>query len=212
MIIYAVYILKNNGTVLVSEYYQSESNLPELSLMGSLITSLKGFTSKALQNDMKTIESQGLVFHVRSFGSFSVIVVTNLSKAPTDVIQEIGLSFLKDYGEDLLETETGSKTYDSFQKTLKNIIAFYTFDETNSLMPFRSLSPQEIFDLPAELQQVALTVLSMGEGTIEQIKEEIKVNISNLAERLEKLQKLGYLGKKVTVTNTIFFCAIYSSI
>ena len=70
---------------------------------------------------------------------------------------------------------------------------------------------RDIYDLPLELQPVALTMLSLGEGTIKEIAHESNIKIKDLQLRLEQLQHLGYLGKKEKKVEkeAIFFCLTY---
>ena len=43
MIVYAVYIIKNDGSPLLAEYFRSEEDLPNSVLLGGLVTAIKGF-------------------------------------------------------------------------------------------------------------------------------------------------------------------------
>lgn len=206
MIIYAVYLFKSDGRPIVYEHFQSKANLPNVQLLGGLVSALKGFTAEILQNDMKTLGVQGVVYHIRSFGFFNVILVTNENKDPIDIIQEIGLSFMKDFGEDMLDEKIRVDKYYSFKDTIKKIVGIHSFDESHSLIPTKKLSPQEILSIPKDLQKLSLIMLSISEGTIENIKKESNGSIDNLEGKIEQLQQLGYIGKKMVKNIPVFFC------
>lgn len=209
MIIYAVYIIKNDGRPILSEYFQSEDELPSDVLLGGLVTALKGFTTEVLQHDMNTIEVEGVAYHIRSFGFYNVVLVTNLKKEPDDIIQEVGLQFMKQYGEDMLDKSIRVDKFYPFKKIIKDIVGVHSFDESNSIKPAKMLNTEEIFNLPNELQQVALTMLSIRDGNLEEIKEECDNKIIQLESKLEKLKTLGYLGTKSVNNETRFFCITY---
>lgn len=209
MIIYAVYIIKNDGSPLLSEYFQSEENLPNSVLLGGLVTAIKGFTTEVLQDDMRTIEVEGLAYHVRSFGFYNIVLVTDLSKEPGKIIQELGLRFMMMYGEEMLEKANRVDKFTPFKDTIKEIIGIQSFDESGSIKPSKILNTKEIFDLNNDLQAVALAMISLGEGTISQIAEESEIGERDLEQKLDQLQKLGYLGKKTKNEMKVYFCTTY---
>ena len=209
LIIYAVYIIKSDGRPIISEYFQSEEDLPSEMLLAGLVTALKGFSSEVLQNEMSAIEVEGVAYHIRSFGFYNVVLVTNLKKEPGDIIQEVGFRFMKQYGEDMLDKNIRVDKYAPFKKTIKDIIGIHSADESSSIKPAKLLSPQEIFGLPVELQPVAIAVLSIKEGTVDEIASETDKKIDNLGIKLEKLQNLGFVGTKTKNNQKVFFCVTF---
>ena len=209
MIIYAVYIIKSDGRPIVSEYFQSEDDLPSETLLAGLVTALKGFSSEVLQNEMNAIEVEGLAYHIRSFGFYNVVLVTNLKREPQEIIQDVGFRFMKQYGDDMLDKSIRADKYLPFKQIIKEIVGYHSVDESSSIKPSKLLSPGEIFDLPVELLQVAIALLAIKEGTAEEIAVESDERINNLSDKLEKLRKLGYIGVKNKENKKIFFCATH---
>lgn len=208
MIIYAVYIIRSDGRPIVSEYFQDEDDLPGETLLAGLVTALKGFSSEVLQNEMNAIEVEGFAYHIHSFGFYNVVLVTNLKREPQEIIQDIGFRFMKQYGDDMIDNPIRPDKYLPFKKIIKQIVSYHSVDETSSIKPSKLLSPGEIFDLPVELQQVAIAVLAIKEGTAEEIAVESEGKINNLIDKLEKLRKLGYIGVKSKENQKLFFCVI----
>ena len=211
MIVYGVFIIKSDGTPLLTEYFQSKEDLPDSAMLGRFFIAIKGFADSILKNEISTIEVEGLAYHVRNFGFFNVIIVTDLSENPDNVLQDVGFRFMKQFSEEMLNAETRLDKFYSFRKTLEEIIEFYSFDKSQSIKPTKFLNTRDIYDLPLDLQPVALTMLSLGEGTIKEIANESNIKIKDLKLRLEQLQHLGYLGKKEKKKEkeAIFFCLTY---
>ena len=211
MIVYGVFIIKSDGTPLLTEYFQSKEDLPDNSLLGRYFIALKGFTDTFLKNEIKTIEVEGLAYHIRNFGFFNVVIVTNFGEQAGAILQDIGFRFMKQFSEDLLETDTRLDKFLSFRSVLEELIDFYSFDKSQSIKPTKVLNTKDIYDLPYDLQPVALTMLSLGEGTVKEIANESNIKIKDLQVRLERLQNLGYIGKKEKKKEkeAIFFCLTY---
>ena len=118
---------------------------------------------------------------------------------------------MKQFSEDLLETDTRLDKFLSFRSVLEELIDFYSFDKSQSIKPTKVLNTKDIYDLPYDLQPVALTMLSLGEGTVKEIANESNIKIKDLQVRLEKLQSLGYIGKKENKNKkeASYFCLTY---
>ena len=146
---------------------------------------------------------------MRSFGFYSVILVTDLTKGPGNIIQELGFRFMKRYGENMLDKATRLDKFSPFKETIREIIGLQSYDESGSIKPSKILNTKDIFELPVDLQPIALAMISIGEGTVSQIAKESEVEINELQQKLIQLQKLGYVGKKTKDESTLFFCTTY---
>ena len=208
MIIYAVYIIKKDGVTILSEHFQSEEELPNNLLLGGLLGAIQTFSKETLGDEMKTIESEGLAYHIRSFGFYLIALITDLNKEPDSLIQELGLRFMRMYGEDLLDNSARVDKFYPFKNIIREILG-KSYDETNSIKPSKVLNTKEIFELSSELKPVALALISLGEGTINEIAKESDLDITEAEDRLIILQKKGYIGKKEKNKETLYFCSSF---
>ena len=206
MIIYAIILIKNNGTPILTQYFQSEEDMPDISSLGRLLHIVKGFTNEILHEDMKTIKLESLAYHIKYFGLFSIVAITNVSDRPSKIIWNIGFRFMKDFGEDLVEKDVRIDKFVPFKETISNIIKSTSFDESCSIKPSKVFSTSDMFDLPVDLQKIALTMIFLGEASLKDILKEVKLDEKEIAPKLNQLLKLGYLGKKARNNEIIFFC------
>lgn len=204
MIIYAVYIVKKDGVTLLSEHFQSEEELPNNLLLGGLLGAIQTFSKETLGDEMKTIESEGLAYHIRSFGLYLIALITDLNKEPDNLIQELGLRFMRMYGEDVLENPSRIDKFYPFKTIIREILG-KSYDETNSLKPSKLLNTKEIFELSGDLKPVALAMLSLGEASIAEIAEESNLKEDETEARLMVLQKEGFVGKKERENKIFYF-------
>lgn len=204
MIIYAVYIIKKDGVTILSERFQSAEELPNQMLLGGLLGAIQTFSLETLGEEMKTIESEGLAYHIRSFGLYLIALITDLNKEPDDIIQELGLRFMRMYGEQILENGSRVDKFYPFKDIIREVLG-KTYDETASIKPSKVLNTKEVFELPSELKPVALAILTLGEGTLEEISKETELSLEDTKLLVQLLQKKGYLGKKEQNNKVLYF-------
>jgi hypothetical protein len=196
--------------MLLSEFFQSKKSVPDVFLLGGLLTALQGVATEITSSpsEMNSFEVGGISYHIQSFAFFRIVVVTNFAESPIEIIQSLGLRFIKDYRDELVEENTNLKTYSPFIKTIREVVKEKsTIDETRTLNPTKILDTAEIFELPQELHSTALAVLTLEEGTVEQIAKEIGEQEDITTNNLVSLQKYGFIGKKIIDQNIIYFCS-----
>jgi hypothetical protein len=211
MIIFAVYIVSVKGKILFSENFHSKDEIPNEVLLGGLVNALQGVAMEMSKgnSEMKTIEIEGLSYHFRSFGFYRVVLVTDVSKRPESIIQTVGLRFMKEFGEEIEEDQFDKLPSDRFQKILFEIIGKdFVSDESKLIRPTKKFGTGEIFDLPHKLQSTAIALLSLQEGTMDEIALESGLNKDIIQENLFSLQELGYVGNRSKNGNILFFCSL----
>ena len=197
MIIYAVYIVGDDGRTLLAEYFQSTENLPDSVLVGGLFTALQGFSQEVLDGSsgIKTLEIDNVSYHVKSFGLYRIIIVTNTGKEPDSLLQMLGLRFMKQFGEALSEALADNiKIFEPFRDIIKEIIDTEIIDKSGSIKPSKMLSTSEIFNLDPHLHDTALAMLSLEEATVTDIVRETEQKREKIKNNLAELVKAGYLG------------------
>ncbi|MHA2075806.1 MAG: hypothetical protein ACW97X_14390, partial [Candidatus Hodarchaeales archaeon] len=152
---------------------------------------------------------EGLCYHIRSFGLIRIVLVTNLSRTPEEVLQRLGLRFMKQYGETLIDWDSNLDVFLPFKETIKEIIEHgTTIDVSKSIIPSKKLSPSEIFSLPHYLQATALAIISLERGTIQEIADETdEESLQTIQTNLSSLLELGFIGKSKTNEKDIYFCS-----
>ncbi len=210
-IIYAVYLLTEDGKTILSENFQADDVIPNEVLLGGLLTALQQVTTEMIQqqSEMKSIEIEGLSYHIRSFGLIRVVLITDVPKTPEEVIQTLGLRFINDYGDILAQEEFNSGIFNPFRATIQEIMKKVVgYNHSKSIKPSKRLNTGEIFGLPHHLQSTALAMVSLEEGTITDIAIESGEKETIIKKNLAILKKKGFIGTKKKKRKTIYFCAI----
>ncbi|MFX1517348.1 MAG: hypothetical protein ACFFC6_13675 [Promethearchaeota archaeon] len=158
---------------------------------------------------MQSIEIEGLSYHIRSFGFFRLVLVTDVPKTPEDIIQMVGFRFIKEYGEVLMDWDSNLSIFTPFQETLREIIQTETStDDSKSIRPSRKLSTGEIFQLPPHLQKTALAMISLEQGTLSEISEESGEKKRTVRKNINTLQEMGFIGTRQDKKTITYFCSI----
>lgn len=216
-IIYAVYVLNEEGKTLLSEHFQSTEDIPNEVLLGGLFTALQSMTRDMTTKDteMKSVEIEGLSYHIRSFGLIRIVLVTNVPKTPEDIMQRLGLQFINEYGDVLTQAEFNLNTFNPFKNTIQDIMKqLVGYDVSKSIKPSKRLNTGEIFGLPHHLQATALALVTLEEGTINDIALESGEEANVIEKNLATLKEKGYIGtkkqekKKGGKKKTVYFCTI----
>ena len=211
MIIYAIYIIKNDGKPILCERFHSNYDMPNDMLLSGLFIALNGFSRDILNRDINTIILEDLCYHIHSFAYCTIVLVTDLNCVKKNsLLEEVGYRFIKSYGEKILEKDFRTEKFIPFKKIINEIIKAedLSFDESNSINPSKLLGTAEIFELPYDLKPVALAILALGEATLNQIADECdhNNNVLELEPKVAKLQKLGYIGSITKDRVQHFFC------
>lgn len=214
MIVYGVYITTDDGRTVLTEHFQSTKALPDELLMGAFFTSLQIMADEMTHkhSEIKSVQIEGFAYHIRSFGFCNIIIATDSVEAPEDLIQMLGLRFMNDFGETLVGRWSLLSTFVPFKKTLHEVIRKETsiLDDSKSIEPTKKLDSAEIFSLPHHLHATALAMVSLQEGTVEEIAHESNADADVTEENLFSLKEMGLIGGKTHNGKMTFFCSITS--
>ncbi len=210
MIVYALYIIDEGGRPLLSQYFQSSDDVPNEVLFGALFTAFKDLAADVTTQkswEMKTLGIERLFYHTKSFGPFNVVIVTNTQKGPENLLQTIGLRFMKEHREEILQDFlVDFRLFDPFKEIIQEMFQAETLvDESGKLSPTKRFSVGGIFDLPPDLQTTALALITLEEGTLEDISKECGENQVQTTKSLNSLQKMGFIGRKEKEGKQLFF-------
>ena len=210
MIGYAVYVISMDARPIVSEKFQSAKSIPDETLLAGLLTAVQGVAAEMTKKEDAEINSimiDNLSYHFKSFGQYQIVLVTDLPESPENVLQKIGLRFMKEYGETLLNGSLDQKKYKPFINSINEIVKDEMItDDAKMINPTKKFSSGELYQLPEELQPTALAMISLKEGNAEQVAEESGKNLKETKIYLEKLQQIGLIGKKLGEV-PLYFCS-----
>jgi hypothetical protein len=210
MIIYAVYIITESGELMYSESFQTMKNMKDLDLVSGLLTALRMFANEVTHADVKAFEVEGLTYHFQSFDLFYVVLVTSSMEEPQVYLHQLGLRFMKKYGENYLTIKDKALDYscfDTFKGDIAEVLGSIV-DVSSSINPTKKLTTAEIFNLPIETQKVALVILEIEQGTVEDIIREGNLEKLDTIEVLNKLVEIGFIGLKADDGKEVYFCTI----
>jgi hypothetical protein len=211
MIIYAVFVITDDGRTILSEQFQSIEDTKSDILFGGVFTAIQYMTAAMTDSDaeINSIEIEGLSYHTRSFGSFRIVVVTDVPDSPEEIVQTIGLRFINNFGDILTQRDFNLNLFKPFKKEIHEIISEETvIDESRSIKPTLKLRTAEIFSLPNHLQSTALALVSIEKGSIGDIVRESGEPLAKTEKDLITLQNMGFVGIKQINRETTYFCSL----
>lgn len=198
MIVYAIYyVITEDGRTILSQNFHSVEGISDGVLLGGVFTALQTVTKLMTGSDaeINSIEMEGLSYHIRSFGLIRIVLVTDIPKKPEEIIQILGFRFLNEYGDILMQTDFNLNIFDPFKDTIQEVIPQKAIiDESKLIKPSLKLGTGEIFNLPFHLQNTALALVSLGEGTMNDIAQESCEIFTDTKKHLLSLQKYGICG------------------
>ena len=211
MIGYAVYIISMDGTPLVSEKFQAAESIPNESLLAGLLTAVQGVASELVSKDSQiaSMNIDNLSYHFKSFGRYQIVLVTDLIETPKAVLQKLGLLFMKEHGEELLDQTIDTQVFESFTHTIRDVISSVLLTDTSrKIIPTRKFGPGELYNFPEDLRSIALALIALREGSLNDIAHESQKSKKIAQKSLQTLQEMGFVGKKISGKDSIYFCSI----
>ncbi|MFX0124442.1 MAG: hypothetical protein ACFFAE_12440 [Candidatus Hodarchaeota archaeon] len=211
MIIYAVFVIMDDGRTILSEQFQSAEGVRDSILFGGVFTAVQYLTAAMTDSDaeISSIEIEGLSYHTRSFGSIRIVIVTDVPENPKEIIQTLGFRFIKEFGDVLLQRDFNLNIFKPFKKEIHEIVQEKTvIDESRSIKPTLKLRTAEIFSLPNRLQTTALALISLEKGTIRDIARESGEKITEVRKNIKTLQNMGFVGMRQIKGKITYFCSL----
>jgi hypothetical protein len=137
------------------------------------------------------------------------VLVTDLPETPDHVIHKLGLRFMKDHGEQLIDLGMiNEDDFKPFEDIIKEILQEeMTIDESNLINPTRKFSSSELYELDESLQPTALAMIAIREGTVDQIAKESGLDKEATFQNINELQTKGLIGKKLAEGEITYFCS-----
>ena len=117
---------------------------------------------------------------------------------------------MKEHGECVLDIGVISDSdFKSFKRVIKEIIMEgFIVDESNLINPTKKFSTGELYILDSTLQQTAIALIALKEGTINEIAQESGLTIEVTSTHIHQLQEKGLIGEKFFEEEIKYFCSI----
>lgn len=202
MVLYAVYLITNDGREMMSEIFQSPKNIPNNAILSALLTAFQAMSEDLTKKPgaAEQLNLSGLNYHIQFFGNFQVVLVTDRDSRPSKVLSTLGWRFFKNYAE-VLTTWTGNQSlFDNFRSDIREVVMKHLdVDMTSSLDPTKILDTATIFDMDSNLRPTALAILTLEKASLIEILDEVNIEEELLLTHLEELKEQGYVGVKERV-------------
>ncbi|MHA2253189.1 MAG: hypothetical protein ACXAD7_22700 [Candidatus Kariarchaeaceae archaeon] len=207
MILYAAYIITIDGREILSEIFQSPENVPNQSILSGLLSAFSYMSQDLTQQEgaAEKLSLSGLIYHIRNYGDFMVVIVTDADNAPSKILDSIGWRFLQDYGEELDSWRGNQTIFEDFRGIIDDIVHKY-IDESRSVDPSKKLDTASIYHLPKEIQATALAITTLETASIAEVAEEVQIDPTIVGEYLQTLHKDGYIGVRQKDEGLVYFC------
>ena len=211
MLVYAVFVISSDGRIIISENFHSLEGIPDDIILRGVTTAIQDFTSEKAKQDteISSIDFKDLSYHVRSFGFFRIILVTDIPKNPEEIMQILGFRFINEYGNVLMQTDYNLSLFNQFKDTIEEVFPEERIvNKDKFIKPTLKMGVGEIFNLPTHLQKTALSLLSLQQSSIEEIIQDSGDSHADTERNLLSLQNMGFVGCKQVNGKTIYFCSI----
>ncbi len=211
MILYAVYIITRDGREIISEIFQTPENVPNAAILSGLLSAFQYMAEDLTRSKSgaEKLNLSGLVYHLRNFGDFQVVIVTDVDNAPARILDTLGWRFLQSHGERLINWTGNQTLFEPFRETINSVVMRHSsVDITRSLDPTKTLDTAAIFSLPKDIQPIAKALTMLEFATIEELLEEVEIPERDLKTSLADLQKEGYIGVREKEGKSQYFATI----
>lgn len=206
-IVYAVYILHHAGSPLFAKLFQAPKDAPPTEILSALLSAFTSIVKDITTGDPKSFITDTVHYHMRRFRGVQVVIATNTTELPLNALNKLGLIFMKNYGEYLLTEWKGDVSrFQAFERVADTVInSYFEFDTTKMINPTKKFSTMYLYYLDNHLKGTAISLVTLKEGTLEQIADLCEEPPRSVYNNLRELQGLGYVGIKRRDDEFIYF-------
>ncbi|MHA2031225.1 MAG: hypothetical protein ACW99A_04940 [Candidatus Kariarchaeaceae archaeon] len=208
MVLYAVYLITNDGREMMSEIFQSPKNIPNNAILSALLTAFQAMSEDLTKKpgSAEQLNLRGLNYHIQFFGNFQVVLVTDGESRPAKVLTTLGWRFYKHYAEVLNAWTGNQKLFENFRDDIHEVVKKHLeVDMSGSLDPTKILDTATIFEMDPNLRPTALALLTLEKATMAEIMDEVDIEVNLLQEHLEELKDQGYIGVRDKEGEDLYF-------
>lgn len=198
-------ILKKQGLCLFAKTL--EKDFPDPDLISPLLVSVEAFAAEVMKSEIKSfqIESRNqTTFYFQSFHEFSVVIsLDRIYEKIELLLEKIGMSFMVNHGDHFKPWKGSVRPFQEYETTLERILEEFGFKKEmwKVIFPIQALDALTLNKLSKDMRPVALTLLTIREGTLEDITAEMELEkpiktktLEFIASTLDYLVEEGLCG------------------
>lgn len=208
MVVKAVYLILEGGIPVITEHFSTSLlNINDQVVSGffegiQIVMDEIGRTT----SPCKTIEFGGQHYHLKSFGLFTVVLVTESNTSWKKIVDRIGYLFLQEYQDELvgslLTVELG--IFQQFREQIYEIVGIpFNDDLEEYLQPHKPLSLGNLLHLTFPEKEVAMVLLQEQNQSLVEIRKKVCKEDDQLEQALDSLVRKGFVGKVKTPTEGV---------
>lgn len=171
--------------------------MPDSDLISSFLSAVDTFASEIIGGGVKTFKIEQITYCFRDFRDFFIVIGMDREYKEVDVLLEkIGMAFMIEHGTDLKPWRGTTQPFLKFEATLEKILeeAGFKRDIWDVIFPTKPLDVLELGKIPEDVRKVAMALLTIRKGTIEDIMKELELDKPIIPETVEFVRRaLAYL-------------------
>ncbi|MFX1535882.1 MAG: hypothetical protein ACFFDI_16830 [Promethearchaeota archaeon] len=193
--IYAVYIINTAGICVFKKTLAKD--MPDSDLISSFLSAVDSFASEVIGGDVRTFKIEQITYRFRGFRDFFVVIGMDKEYKEVDILLEkIGMAFMIEHGADLKPWKGTTKPFRKFEATFERLLeeAGFKKDMWDSIFPTQALDALELGQIPENIRKVAMALLTIRKGTLDDIIAELELKKPIMPETIEFVRRaLDYL-------------------
>ncbi len=188
-----IYVMLPDGRCLFSTSYIKKP--PPVQLITGFLGASNDILQELTGEELTAFSTNRFTVKIKNFQN--IIVVASLdSKSQNDIdpiLELIGIEFVKIFSEVLLNWNGDVSIFDSFTERLDQVLVSANLTERED--PWRTLDSISLLKLSEDLQKIAFVFLEIGHCKVKDLSKHLEISEEELGSSLEKLRKLGYIGR-----------------
>ncbi len=199
----SLYIIHEDGRCLYDANFVP--NPPPSQLVTGLLTAMQNFVEEMTGSYVSHFSAAGYTFIQKPVGPIYIVVAIS-DEFPFDQqieLTELGINFLKRYGEYLENWNGDMSMFYEFETITREILKVEKIKER--IDPQTPLNALTLLELPEELQDVAKFLLEKKEVIPTEYAKSRSISVDKSIELFERLVKRGNIGRILKETEPTYF-------
>ncbi len=194
------YIINEDGRCIYDFNFVPDP--PPSQLITGLLTAMQNFVQEMTGGYVNHFSAGGYTFVIQPTGPLMVVVALGdeFSIGENIPLTEIGIMFLKQFGERIEKWKGDMDEFAEFETTLRSMLRME--EVTHKIEPTNPLNAMTLIQLPEELQRYAKVILEKRNLSVEEMKREIE-NFDPA--KAEELVQKGHIGKLIKDHHIVYF-------
>ncbi len=199
----SLYIIHEDGRCLYDANFVP--NPPPSQLVTGLLTAMQNFVQEMTGSYVNHFSAAGYTFVNEPIGPISIVMALadEFLISENLPLTELGVNFLKHYGDKLENWSGDMSVFAKFDKILAEILHIEKIKER--IEPKNPLNALTLISLPETLQETAKFVLERREASPKDLATQQGLSENEAVQRLEELLNRGHGGRLVKDDVPLYF-------